>query len=890
MRGVKFMYCRACGRKLNETLKKCPSCGVINYTQVLSLFSKDKHREASVRNNVISLVERATQGDVSVWEAIYNETYRFVYYIAYKYLHSEHDTQDITQEIYIHVISSIKQLNSALNFYGWLRRIIHTRCINYINRNKTVLMDDNENGVSFVDDIQEINEDFIPDEALDNEETQKMILDLVDALPNNQRQAIIMFYYDEMSIEQIAVLTNCPEGTIKSRLYNARKNIKLGIEKYEMQGVKLYGTVSLPVLSILLKEHAQNLQIPLSIKNGFSTIADQINTILVNKPKSANNNGPTNEFNSTTPDNISRVKIDNPINYKGKYNDSTNPISNISNDVTKKSTRGFSVLLKIALSVLSTVLLICGIIMFFINLNHNDLYLSSKRNIPEQTTLLITEQIVQTSNITSTNESIIYESMNYTEVIDIETRILLSNIINIMKRCDYKSAYNIHEYESLKRFYEQIAFLGEFLYSPDETTRVYIKCDDDGKNYIYLDIFNINSEYAEHQEYYISIMDTSNRVYTLANAYYIDGALNGSANGYNVDFYLEHEEHFTQNVNFTGGEILGDIYEQRDIQNILIKKPIWVEEFLNWPIKPLNNEEITKLASIFYDIPKDNRELSIGPMEKSTSATTHEQKTFTPIITEKKEVKANVKIGNVVTNMEMTIERSSTTATGRYSGDIQNGLADGKGIFEGRTSSGDVWFYEGDFKNGNFCGEGIIISENGYKAEGLFKNNELNGFGKEYRNEAIEYEGLYINGIREGEGGKLYSNNGDLVFEGEFFNGFPEKNEFVKACQEVTYENVQRRPEYYNGRPIKISGIVLQVIDIKNNESDYRISTGARNNEVFYVAYNRVKDEIHILKSDNVVAYGICRGLVTYKSNLGANVTLPGLLAYFMEIVDVVNN
>ena len=80
------------------------------------------------------------------------------------------------------------------------------------------------------DDLCEICDDFIPDMALDNSETQRMILEIIDAEPNSQRQVVMIYYSDNITIDQIATLTACPTGTVKSRLNYARKQIKAGVK------------------------------------------------------------------------------------------------------------------------------------------------------------------------------------------------------------------------------------------------------------------------------------------------------------------------------------------------------------------------------------------------------------------------------------------------------------------------------------------------------------------------------------------------------------------------------------------------------------------------------------------------------------------------------------
>ena len=107
-----------------------------------------------------------------------------------------------------------------------------------------------------LDSLENLDYQLVPDKALDNAETRRMILDLVDALPPEQRMTVLFYYYDEMSVRQIAQAMETSEGTVKSRLNYARKAIKNGVEDYERKGIKLYSASPLLLLVCFLRQEA----------------------------------------------------------------------------------------------------------------------------------------------------------------------------------------------------------------------------------------------------------------------------------------------------------------------------------------------------------------------------------------------------------------------------------------------------------------------------------------------------------------------------------------------------------------------------------------------------------------------------------------------------------
>jgi len=260
------MYCSQCKKKAKNPGSFCAYCGAPQTQDA----PKTPNKENTVKNKVILLIERAMEGDDSVWGEVYEKTNRYVYFMALKFLRSEQDAQDITQEVYIQAIRSVGQLYSAYSFFGWLRSIVYSKCKDFLKKKTPSLLEDEASG--WLEAQPEIDDNFLPDMALDNAESKRMILELIDALPYHQRQTVLFYYYDEMTIDRIANLMECPPGTVKSRLNYARQQIKSGVEDYAKKGIKLYGVASLPIISMLLKEQANIMQIPPSLGSNIASI------------------------------------------------------------------------------------------------------------------------------------------------------------------------------------------------------------------------------------------------------------------------------------------------------------------------------------------------------------------------------------------------------------------------------------------------------------------------------------------------------------------------------------------------------------------------------------------------------------------------------------------
>ncbi len=206
------------------------------------------------REQLVSLVTRAQNGDGSALNELFNAFYDNVYYFALKTVKDSDLAADITQEAFVEILSTINNLKEPAAFVTWMKQITYHQCTRYFKKKKDVLVDETEDGDTIFDTVKEENSDFIPDEALDKDDFKKTILAILDELSEEQRSATVMYYFDELSVKQIAEIQGVSEGTIKSRLNYARKAIKASVEEYEKKnGIKLHAFPFFPLLHWILQ-------------------------------------------------------------------------------------------------------------------------------------------------------------------------------------------------------------------------------------------------------------------------------------------------------------------------------------------------------------------------------------------------------------------------------------------------------------------------------------------------------------------------------------------------------------------------------------------------------------------------------------------------------------
>ncbi len=201
------------------------------------------------KTKITDLVIKSQKGDKDALTQLINEIYNDLYYYILKTVKDENLAADITQESCIEIITTIDKLQSPEAFSVWSKRIAFHQCTRYFRKTKDVLVDENEEGETIFDELVDESEDALPEQVLEDKEFRKTIMDMINSLSPEQSNALLLYYYEKMSVKQIAEIQDTTEGTVKSRLNYARKAIKYKVEEYEERtGTKLHSIAILPFL------------------------------------------------------------------------------------------------------------------------------------------------------------------------------------------------------------------------------------------------------------------------------------------------------------------------------------------------------------------------------------------------------------------------------------------------------------------------------------------------------------------------------------------------------------------------------------------------------------------------------------------------------------------
>ena len=218
------------------------------------------------------LVLSAKNGNKKAFDKLYKLTSNDVWFTCVSLLKDEENAKDIMQETYITAFLKLDTLKDEEKFCGWLTAIATNKSKNKLKGKVEYQIDDE---VLIAE--TETDELMLPEEYINKAEKRKVLLQIIeDTLSFNQYQVVLMFYFNELSIAEIAQALEISEGTVKSRLNSSRAKMKTAIEDYENKsGDRLHGVVFVPFFTTIFREQAKSLKVPsitITLPNGESLV------------------------------------------------------------------------------------------------------------------------------------------------------------------------------------------------------------------------------------------------------------------------------------------------------------------------------------------------------------------------------------------------------------------------------------------------------------------------------------------------------------------------------------------------------------------------------------------------------------------------------------------
>jgi RNA polymerase sigma-70 factor (ECF subfamily) len=180
-------------------------------------------QEIEVLNEEQIWLEQARRGDKAAFGKLIEAYQRPVYNLAYRMLNNPGEAEEAAQEAFIRAYTRLHTYNPKHKFSTWMLSITSNYCIDLIRKRRALLLSIDEPlppHPALMSDGQKG-----PEAQMEMSEQQEMVQSLLQELPADYRQAVVLRYWHEMSYEEIAEMMDTTVSAIKSRLFRARRQL-----------------------------------------------------------------------------------------------------------------------------------------------------------------------------------------------------------------------------------------------------------------------------------------------------------------------------------------------------------------------------------------------------------------------------------------------------------------------------------------------------------------------------------------------------------------------------------------------------------------------------------------------------------------------------------------
>jgi RNA polymerase sigma-70 factor (ECF subfamily) len=182
------------------------------------------------------LVERAIAGDTDAFGEVVRRWERKIYALAYGFTGSVEDARDAAQETFVAAYRNLRNFRGEAKVSSWLHRIAVNQCITRQRRARVR----SETGIE--DAVESSGESFLstgetcsPARAAEGKERTEAVRRAVAALTPELREVVLLKEFEGLTFQEIAEALQVPLSTVKSRLYTALRQLRMRLEKFELE-------------------------------------------------------------------------------------------------------------------------------------------------------------------------------------------------------------------------------------------------------------------------------------------------------------------------------------------------------------------------------------------------------------------------------------------------------------------------------------------------------------------------------------------------------------------------------------------------------------------------------------------------------------------------------
>lgn len=183
----------------------------------------------------VELVLKAQQGDVHAFDELVERYHGKIYGLTYNMTSNREDAEDLTQEVFVKAFQALPRFKGKSSFYTWLYRIAVNKTINYRkkrNRKRALSLDQFDQEIKTDEVYHDLTSKGSPLRNVSLTELQKKMNEALQTLSEKHRTVVVMHDMQGIPHEEIAKVVGASVGTIRSRLFYARRQMQAELSEF----------------------------------------------------------------------------------------------------------------------------------------------------------------------------------------------------------------------------------------------------------------------------------------------------------------------------------------------------------------------------------------------------------------------------------------------------------------------------------------------------------------------------------------------------------------------------------------------------------------------------------------------------------------------------------
>lgn len=174
--------------------------------------------QKNIKRRDFSLIKASLKGNSASFAKLMSFYKRRVFYLGKSFFHNDDDCEDFVQDVFLKVWTNLKSFKGDSQFSTWLTKVAWTTAVNSVNRRKEYL--------PLSDEASVLDTDKTPEEHQIRAVTKEAMQQAIKELPEKYAICIEMYFYYDISYQDISEITAFPVNTVKSNIFRAKKILK----------------------------------------------------------------------------------------------------------------------------------------------------------------------------------------------------------------------------------------------------------------------------------------------------------------------------------------------------------------------------------------------------------------------------------------------------------------------------------------------------------------------------------------------------------------------------------------------------------------------------------------------------------------------------------------